>query len=104
MIYYFIINDILLYQSNALDASDDVFRLIKREFLKDEGKQKDMKGAVLYIRKVSLYIYERCRFIYKKGAAIYINKVYHLSECARGFNKKRINSFAVCRLFAIFAT
>lgn len=45
MIYYFMIDNILLHQSNALDASDDVFRLIKREFLKDEGKQKDMKGA-----------------------------------------------------------
>lgn len=39
-----------------------------------------------------------------KGAALYINKVYHLSECARGLYKKRINSFVVCRLFAIFAT
>lgn len=97
MIYYFIINDILLHRSNALDAQDDVFRLIKRGLLKDEGIQKDKKGA-------ALYIYERCRFIYKKGTAIYINKVYHLGECARGFNKKRINSFAVCRLFAIFAT
>jgi len=47
MIYYFVINDILLRQSNALDASDDVFRLIKRGLLKDEGKQKDMKGAAL---------------------------------------------------------
>ena len=65
MIYYFIINNILLHQSNALDASDDVFRLIKREFLKDEGKQKDMKGAALYIRKVLLYRQERYRSIYK---------------------------------------
>lgn len=47
MIYYIMIDNILLHQSNALDASDDVFRLIKREFLKDEGKQKDMKGAAL---------------------------------------------------------
>ena len=92
MIYYFIINNILLHQSNALDAQDDVFRLIKRELLKDEGIQIDKKCFALYI--------ERCRFIYKKGAAIYINKVYYLGECARGFNKKRINSFAVCRLFA----
>ena len=96
MIYYFIINDILLHQSNALDAQDDVFQLIKRGLLKDEGIQKDKKGAALYI--------ERCRFIHKKGTALYINKVYHLGECAQGFNKKRINSFAVCRLFAIFAT
>ena len=56
MIYYFIINNILLHQSNALDASDDVFRLIKRELLKDEGIQKDKKGAASYIRKVLLYI------------------------------------------------
>lgn len=55
------IDNILLHQSNALDASDDVFRLIKRELLKDEGKQIDKKSAALYI--------ERCRFIYKKGAA-----------------------------------
>jgi len=96
MIYYFIINDILLHQSNALDASDDVFRLIKRELLKDESMQIDKKSAALYI--------ERCRFIYKKGAALYINKVYYLGECARGLYKKRIISFAVCRLFAIFAT
>ena len=61
MIYYFIINDILLHQSNALDAQDDVFRLIKREFLKDEGIQIDKKSAALYI--------ERCHFINKKGAA-----------------------------------
>ena len=67
MIYYFIINNILLHQSNALDASDDVFRLIKRELLKDEGKQKDKKGAALYTRKVL--------HIYKKGAALYIRKV-----------------------------
>ena len=67
MIYYFIINDILLHQSNALDASDDVFRLIKRELLKDEGMQIDKKSAALYI--------ERCRFINKKGAALYIRKV-----------------------------
>ena len=56
MIYYFIINDILLHQSNALDASDDVFRLIKREFLKDEGIQIDKKSVASYIRKVLLYI------------------------------------------------
>ena len=96
MIYYFIINNILLHQSNALDASDDVFRLIKRELLKDESIQIDKKGAALYK--------ERCCFIDKKGTALYINKVYHLGECARGLYKKRINSFAVCRLFAIFAT
>lgn len=90
------IDNILLHQSNALDASDDVFRLIKRELLKDEGIQIDKKSAALYI--------ERGRFIEKKGAALYINKVYHLGECAWGFNKKRINSFVVCRLFAIFAT
>lgn len=96
MIYYFIINDILLHQSNALGARDDVFRLIKRDLLKNKGIQKDKKSAALYI--------ERCRFINKKGAALYINKVYHPGECARGFNKKRIISFAVCRLFAIFAT
>ena len=47
MIYYFMIDNILLYQSNALDASDDVFRLIKRGLLKDEGIQKDKKGAAL---------------------------------------------------------
>lgn len=41
------IDNILLHQSNALNASDDVFRHIKRELLKDEGKQKDMKGAAL---------------------------------------------------------
>ena len=111
MIYYFIINDILLHQSNALDASDDVFWLIKRDLLTDEGIQKTRrccfiykKGAALYIRKVLLYRQERCCFIYKKGVALYINKVYHLGECARGLYKKRINSFAVCRLFAIFAT
>ncbi len=104
MIYYFIIKDILLHQSNALDAQDDVFRLIKRELLKDEDIQIEKKGAASYIREGPLYIYERSCFIEKKGAALYINKVYHLSECARGFNKKRINSFAVCRLFAIFAT
>ena len=96
MIYYFIINDILLHQSNALDAQDDVFRLIKRELLKEESIQIDKKSAALYI--------ERSCFIDKKGDALYINKVYHLSECARGLYKKRINSFAVCRLFAIFAT
>jgi hypothetical protein len=61
------IDNILLHQSNALDASDDVFRLIKRELLKDEGIQKDKKGAASYIRKVL--------HIYKKGAAIYIRKV-----------------------------
>ena len=104
MIYYFIINNILLHQSNALDASDDVFRLIKREFLKDEGIQKDKKGDASYIRKVLLYRQERYCSTDKKGAALYINKVYHLGECARGLYKKRINSFAVCRLFAIFAT
>ena len=49
MIYYFIINDILLHQSNALDASDDVFRLIKRGLLKDESIQIDKKGVALYI-------------------------------------------------------
>ena len=96
MIYYFMIDNILLHQSNALDASDDVFRLIKRELLKDESIQIDKKCVALYI--------ERCRFIHKKGTALYINKVYHLGECARGLYKKRINSFAVCRLFAIFAT
>ena len=96
MIYYFMIDDILLHQSNALDASDDVFRLIKRGLLKEESIQIDKKSAALYI--------ERCRLIYKKGTAIYINKVYHLSECARGLYKKRIISFVVCRLFAIFAT
>jgi hypothetical protein len=90
------IDNILLHQSNALDASDDVFRLIKRELLKDEGIQIDKKSAALYI--------ERCRFIEKKGTALYINKVYHLGECAQGINKKRIISFVVCRLFAIFAT
>ena len=62
MIYYFIINNILLHQSNALDAQDDVFRLIKRELLKDEGIQIDKKSAALYI--------ERYRFIYKKGTAL----------------------------------
>ena len=56
MIYYFIINNILLHQSNALDAQDDVFRLIKRDLLKDEGMQKDKKGDASYIRKVLLYI------------------------------------------------
>ena len=65
MIYYFIINDILLHQSNALDASDDVFRLIKRELLKDEGIQIDKKSAALYIRKGPLYREERYRSIYK---------------------------------------
>ncbi|MBR0525492.1 MAG: hypothetical protein IJJ98_02195 [Prevotella sp.] len=98
------IDNILLHQSNALDAQDDVFRLIKRELLKDEGIQIDKKSAALYIRKVLLYREERYCFIEKKGAALYINKVYHLGECARGLYKKRINSFAVCRLFAIFAT
>ena len=67
MIYYFIINNILLHQSNALDAQDDVFRLIKRELLKDESIQIDKKYVALYI--------ERCRFIYKKGTALYIRKV-----------------------------
>jgi len=67
MIYYFMIDNILLHQSNALDASDDVFRLIKRELLKDEGIQIDKKSAALYI--------ERCRFIYKKSAALYTRKV-----------------------------
>jgi hypothetical protein len=62
MIYYFIINNILLHQSNALDASDDVFRLIKRELLKEESIQIDKKSAALYI--------ERCRLIYKKGTAL----------------------------------
>ena len=47
MIYYFMIDNILLHQSNALDASDDVFWLIKRGLLKDESMQKDMKGAAL---------------------------------------------------------
>ena len=56
MIYYIIMNNILLHQSNALDAQDDVFRLIKRELLKDEGKQKDKKGAASYIRKVPFHI------------------------------------------------
>ena len=65
MIYYFMIDNILLHQSNALDASDDVFRLIKRELLKDEGMQIDKKSAALYIRKGLLYRQERCRFIYK---------------------------------------
>lgn len=88
MIYYFVINNILLHQSNTLDAQDDVFRLIKRELLKDEGMQIDKKSAALYIREVPLYIQERCCFINKKGAAIYINKVYHLGECARGLYKK----------------
>ena len=96
MIYYFVIKDILLHQSNALDAQDDVFWLIKRELLKDESIQIDKKGVALYK--------ERCCFIDKKGTALYINKVYYLGECARGLYKKRINSFAVCRLFAIFAT
>ncbi len=54
MIYYFMIDNILLHQSNALDASDDVFRLIKRGLLKDEGIQKDKKGAASYIKKVPL--------------------------------------------------
>ena len=61
MIYYFMIDNILLHQSNALDAQDDVFRLIKRELLKEESIQIDKKSAALYI--------ERCRLIYKKGAA-----------------------------------
>lgn len=65
MIYYFVIDNILLHQSNALDASDDVFRLIKRELLKDEGMQIDKKGAASYIRKVLLYREERYRSIYK---------------------------------------
>ena len=56
MIYYFMIDNILLHQSNALDASDDVFRLIKRGLLKDEGKQIEKKSAALYTRKVPLYI------------------------------------------------
>ena len=56
MIYYFMTDNILLHQSNALDASDDVFRLIKRELLKDEGMQIDKKSAALYIREVPLYI------------------------------------------------
>ena len=47
MIYYFMTDNILLHQSNALDASDDVFWLIKRGLLKDESMQKDMKGAAL---------------------------------------------------------
>lgn len=55
MIYYFIINNILLHQSNALDAQDDVFRLIKRELLKDEDMQIDKKGTTSYIRNVLLY-------------------------------------------------
>lgn len=67
MIYYFMIDNILLHQSNALDAQDDVFRLIKRGLLKEESIQIDKKSAALYI--------ERCRFIYKKGAALYIRKV-----------------------------
>ena len=67
MIYYFMIDNILLHQSNALDAQDDVFRLIKRELLKDEGIQIDKKSAALYI--------ERCRLIYKKGTALYIRKI-----------------------------
>ena len=58
MIYYFIINDILLHQINALDAQDDVFRLIKRGLLKEESMQIDKKSAALYI--------ERCCFIYRK--------------------------------------
>ena len=65
MIYYFMIDNILLHQSNALDAQDDVFRLIKRELLKDEGMQIDKKGVALYIRKVPLYIQERYCYIYK---------------------------------------
>ena len=73
MIYYFIINDILLHQSNALDAQDDVFWLIKRELLKDESIQ-----------------------IEKKGTALYINKVYYLGECARGLYKKKNKFF--CRV------
>ena len=56
MIYYFMTDNILLHQSNALDAQDDVFRLIKRDLLKDEGIQKDKKGVALYIRKVPLHI------------------------------------------------
>ena len=67
MIYYFMIDNILLHQSNALDAQDDVFRLIKRGLLKEESMQIDKKSAALYI--------ERCRFINKKGAALYIRKV-----------------------------
>ncbi len=47
MIYYFVKDNILLHQSNALDAQDDVFRLIKREFLKDGGTQIEKKGAAL---------------------------------------------------------
>ena len=65
MIYYFIINNILLHQSNALDAQDDVFRLIKRELLKDEDIQIEKKGAALYISKVLLYREERYCYIYK---------------------------------------
>jgi hypothetical protein len=60
-------DNILLHQSNALDAQDDVFRLIKRELLKDEGMQIDKKSTALYI--------ERCRFIYKKGTALQTRKV-----------------------------
>ena len=67
MIYYFMIDNILLHQSNALDAQDDVFRLIKRELLKDEGIQIDKKSAALYI--------ERCRLIYKKDTALYTRKI-----------------------------
>ena len=80
MIYYFIINNILLHQSNALDAQDDVFRLIKRELLKEESIQIDKKSAALYI--------ERCRFIYKKGTALYIRKVllYILIRCTTSAN------------------
>lgn len=66
MIYYFMIDNILLHQSNALDASDDVFRLIKRGLLKDESMQIDKKGAALYK--------ERYCFIYKKGFALYIKR------------------------------
>ena len=47
MIYYFMIDNILLHQSNALDAQDDVFRLIKRELLKEESTQIEKKGAAL---------------------------------------------------------
>ena len=60
MIYYFMIDNILLHQSNALDASDDVFRLIKRKLLKEESIQIDKKGDASYIRKVLLYRQERC--------------------------------------------
>ena len=65
MIYYFMTDNILLHQSNALDASDDVFRLIKRELLKNKDIQKDKRRAALYIKKVPLYREERSCFIYK---------------------------------------